>query len=83
MKSNPILALADSLAKKQPAVLAMVIHTQGASPAKVGAQLVYLADAWPVIQQGGARTKNYRLSEAGEEAIGTLCGGEVDVFLQP
>jgi len=41
---DPIQALAEALQQQQPAVLATVIETRGASPAKVGAQIVLLAD---------------------------------------
>ena len=102
MSQSVISILAESLAKKQPAVLATVIRTKGASPAKVGAQLIYLgngnvfgttgggkleaailSDASVVLNHGQACTKHYRLTEEGEHAIGTLCGGEVEVFFQP
>jgi len=41
---GPIQALAAAIQQGQPAVLATVIEIQGASPAKVGAQIVLLAD---------------------------------------
>lgn len=102
MNQSAILTLAEYLVKKQPAVLAIVIETQGSSPVKVGAQMVYLADghtigtvgggkleaavlkdAGLVLEHGQPRTTHYRLAESGEDAIGTLCGGEVQVFLHP
>jgi xanthine dehydrogenase accessory factor len=99
---DPILSLAEALQDKQSAVLATVIEVKGASPAKVGAQMVMLTDGVTAGTVGGgkletailldARTSltdgcprlvHYRLAEEGPDAIGTLCGGEVRVFIQP
>jgi xanthine dehydrogenase accessory factor len=99
---DPIQALAEAIQQQQPAVLATVIEIRGASPAKVGAQLVQLADGTTVGTVGGGkleasilndatdtqssgqpRLTHYVLAEAGPDAIGTLCGGEVRVFIQP
>jgi xanthine dehydrogenase accessory factor len=99
---DPIQALADAIQQQQPAVLATVIEVNRASPAKVGAQIVLLADATTVGTVGGGkleasiltdatnaqasgepRLTHYALTEEGQDAIGTLCGGEVRVFIQP
>jgi xanthine dehydrogenase accessory factor len=99
---NPIVKLAESIEKKQPAVLATIIEVKGASPAKVGAQIVLLSDgktvgtvgggklessvltdAQAACEDGQARLTHYALKEEGSQAIGTLCGGEVAVFIQP
>ena len=99
---DPIQALAEALQQQQPAVLATVIEIRGASPAKVGTQLVRLADGTTVGTVGGGkleasilsdatdaqssgqpRLTHYALAEEGQDAIGTLCGGEVRVFIQP
>jgi xanthine dehydrogenase accessory factor len=42
-----------------------------------------IADAQTALSDGQARLAHYSLSEAGEDAVGTLCGGEVRVFIQP
>jgi xanthine dehydrogenase accessory factor len=42
-----------------------------------------LADAQAALQEGLPRLSHYSLTEEGMDAIGTLCGGEVDVFIQP
>jgi xanthine dehydrogenase accessory factor len=42
-----------------------------------------LADARIVLREGTPRLSHYRLEEEGPEAVGTLCGGEVSVFIQP
>ncbi len=79
-----------------------MIEIQGASPAKVGAQIVLLADGATVGTVGGGkleasiltdakdaqsggqpRLTHYALTEEGQDAIGTLCGGEVRAFIQP
>lgn len=99
---NPIQILADAIEHQENAVLATVIEVQGASPAKVGAQVVLrfdgsttgtvgggkleesvLTDAKQVLETGEAMIKHYKLAETGQDAIGTLCGGEVLVFFHP
>lgn len=100
--SATILALAKCIEQKEAAVLATVVEAKGASPAKVGAQIVLLPDGITMGTVGGgkleesiledarqdlqdhhARLHHYRLAEEGQDAIGTLCGGEVTVFVQP
>jgi xanthine dehydrogenase accessory factor len=102
MMSTAILSLANSIEQKEPAVLATVVDIRGASPAKVGAQIVLLADgttsgtvgggkleasiladAQRVLKEGKPGLFHYKLAEEGQDAIGTLCGGEVTVFIQP
>ena len=99
---HPILVLAEAIQKKQPAALATVVEVNGASPAKVSAQIVLLDDGTTAGTVGGGNLeaailadarqallddipllKHYRLTEKGTDAVGTLCGGEVRVFLQP
>ena len=41
------------------------------------------ADAQKVLVEGRPRTAHYSLIEAGPDALGMLCGGEVTVFLEP
>ena len=98
---NPILTLAEAMQQKRSAVLATVIEVKGASPAKVGAQIVLLdddttagsggggkleaailTDARLALADGQPRLTHYSLTEEGPEVIGTLCGGEVRVFIQ-
>jgi xanthine dehydrogenase accessory factor len=99
--SQVIQALADSLKNKQPAVVATIVESKGASPAKIGAQMVLLSDGSTVGTVGGGKLESsiledagrtlksnesglhrYQLTEQGRDAIGTLCGGEVTVFVQ-
>lgn len=100
--SQAILNLSAAITEKRPAVLATVIEVKGASPAKVGAQIVLLGDgtssgtvgggkleasiledAHLAITDGLPRLTHYSLTEKGPDAIGTLCGGDVSVFIQP
>jgi len=100
--TETIIQLSGAITNKQPAVLATVVEVKGASPAKVGAQIVLLedgtttgtvgggkleaailADAQAALQEGLPRLSHYSLTEEGTDAIGTLCGGEVSVFIQP
>ncbi len=102
MSQHPIVRLSDAIQDKQPTVLATVIEVKGASPAKVGAQILMLADgatagtvgggkleaailsdAQTALHEGTPCLSHYRLEEEGPNAIGTLCGGEVSVFIQP
>lgn len=102
MNIHPISTLAEAIQRKQPAALATVIEVQGASPAKVGAQIVLLEDGTTAGTVGGGklesailddarlaltedlpRLSKYSLTEEGADSIGTLCGGEVRVFIQP
>lgn len=100
--SEAILKLSQAIESRQAAVLATVVEVKGASPAKVGAQIVLLSDgkttgtvgggkleariledARAALKSGLAGLHHYRLAEEGQDAIGTLCGGEVTVFVQP
>jgi xanthine dehydrogenase accessory factor len=42
-----------------------------------------LNDAKAAFSYGLPKLAHYRLTEQGEDAVGTLCGGEVSVFIQP
>jgi xanthine dehydrogenase accessory factor len=100
--ADPILSLAQAVREKHSAVMATVVDVSGASPAKVGAQMVLLADGSTIGTVGGgsleaavrteaeralidgkARLVHYALTEQGPDAVGTLCGGDVQVFLRP
>jgi xanthine dehydrogenase accessory factor len=100
--SKAIQQLAQAIENRQPAVLATVVEVHGASPAKVGAQIVLLSDGKTAGTVGGGKLESailtdatkalmehraglfhYKLAEEGDDAIGTLCGGEVTVFIQP
>jgi xanthine dehydrogenase accessory factor len=102
MTSSVIPALATAINNKQPAVLATVVDVKGASPAKLGSQIVLLYDGITNGAVGGGKLEaailkdgqnfmenchaglqHYQLTEEGKVAVGTLCGGEVTVFVQP
>jgi len=55
MMAHPIEILAKAIANKQPAVLATVVEVKGASPAKVGAQIVLLEDGTTAGTVGGGK----------------------------
>ncbi len=42
-----------------------------------------LQDAQTALADGNASLRHYQLAEEGQDAIGTLCGGEIRVFIQP
>jgi len=96
-----VLALAQAISRNEPAAVATVVEVSGASPAKVGAQIVLQSDGTITGTVGGGRLeaailadarealaarhsllKHYALKEQGEDAVGTLCGGELTVFIQ-
>lgn len=98
---HPIFALAEAIRLHEPVVVATVVQVKGASPAKVGAQIVLrndgttsgtvgggkleaaiLADAREALAGRQCLLKHYTLREEGEDAVGTLCGGELTVFIQ-
>ncbi len=62
--ADPISALAEAIQKKQAAVLATVIEVKGASPAKVGAQILLRTDATTVGTVGGGRLEAAILTDA-------------------
>ena len=41
-----------------------------------------LADCLNLLVSGGARTAHYSLTEKGKDALGMICGGEVEVFME-
>jgi xanthine dehydrogenase accessory factor len=64
MEKNPIIGLAKAIQNKQPAVLATVIETKGASPAKVGAQIVFFEDGTITGNAGGGKLEATILEDA-------------------
>ncbi len=64
----------------------IVLLDDGTTAGTVGGgklEEVILADAKGALAEEKPRLTCYRLTEKGEDAIGTLCGGEVHVFIQP
>ena len=97
-----LIKLAQAISSKESAALITVVEAKGASPAKVGAQLVLFQNGTTAGTVGGGKLESsiledarkdltermcglhhYQLAEEGQDAIGTLCGGEVKAFIQP
>ena len=64
MNPNPVVKLADAIQSKQPAVMATVIEVKGASPAKVGAQIVLLEDGTTSGTVGGGNLETAIIADA-------------------
>lgn len=98
---QPIVQLCHAISSKESAALVTVIESKGASPAKIGAQLVLFQNGSTTGTVGGGKLESsivedarkdlaeqksglhhYLLAEKGKDSIGTLCGGEVTVFVQ-
>jgi len=98
---NILIQLAQAISSKESAALVTVIEAKGASPAKIGAQLVFFQNGSTSGTVGGGKLESsiiedskkdlaehkcglhhYQLTEEGQDSIGTLCGGEVTVFVQ-
>jgi xanthine dehydrogenase accessory factor len=95
-----LIQLAQVISSKESAALVTVIEAKGASPAKIGAQLVLFQNGTTAGTVGGGKLESsiledakkalkerkpilghYMLAEEGQDAIGTLCGGEVKAFI--
>lgn len=64
----------------------IVLLSDGSTTGTVGGgklEASILADARASLESRTPSIKHYKLAEEGKDAIGTLCGGEVDVFIQP
>ncbi len=64
----------------------IVLLDDGSTAGTVGGgklEEVIVADAKSALAEDKPRLTCYRLTEKGEDAIGTMCGGEVHVFIQP
>lgn len=61
---NPLIVLANSIQDRQPVVLATVVEIVGASPAKIGAQMVLLADGTTAGTVGGGKLEAAIIAEA-------------------
>jgi xanthine dehydrogenase accessory factor len=64
VSNEPINALAEAINNKQPAVLVTVVEVKGASPAKVGAQLLLLGNGTRLGTVGGGRLESTILEDA-------------------
>jgi xanthine dehydrogenase accessory factor len=83
---------------RRPAVLATVIETRGSAPRKAGAKMLVYGDGSISGTIGGGKIEAETIVAAGEtlrrnasrtlafsltEAHGSVCGGEVTVYLEP
>ncbi len=89
LEANRLVALA-TIAHVQgasPAALGMkiLVRADGSTVGNVGGGLLEQAivkDALEALAAGESRLAPYALREEGENAVGTLCGGEVQVFIE-
>ncbi|MDZ7843525.1 MAG: XdhC/CoxI family protein [Anaerolineales bacterium] len=70
-----------------PAVTGMkiLVHQDGSCLGNIGGGILeqrIRRDALDALEKSQDRVVNYLLREQGENAIGTLCGGEVEVFVE-
>src|SRR5688500_8926834 len=64
----------------------LLVHRDGRWEANVGGgelEQRVRAAALEALELGVPRTEHYALTETGPDATGTLCGGEVTVFVEP
>lgn len=64
----------------------LMLRADGARLGTVGGgnlEAAILADAHEVLEHGEPRMARYSLTTEGPEAVDALCGGEIQVFLQP
>lgn len=99
--THPLVILGNAIQSREPVVLATLVQSDGASPAKPGAQMVLLANDTFIGTIGGGKIeeivlfemkiarhdgtvllKHFELTEKGEDSVGMLCGGDVNVFIQ-
>jgi xanthine dehydrogenase accessory factor len=64
MNQNPVVVLSEAILNKQPVVLATVVEVKGASPAKVGAQIILLAVGSTAGTVGGGKLEAAILTDA-------------------
>jgi xanthine dehydrogenase accessory factor len=63
----------------------MLVRLDGSTMGNVGGGLLeqaILNDALTALKEGQSRLAHYALREEGPDAVGTLCGGEVQVFIE-
>ena len=82
-----VLATIVQVEGASPAAVGMkiLVHPDGNAVGNVGGGLLEQAihkDALAAFQEGQSRFTHYALREEGRDAIGTLCGGEVQVFIE-
>jgi xanthine dehydrogenase accessory factor len=95
-------AVADALARGEPAALVTIVSTTGSTPQRVGAKMLVFADGRTVGTIGGGCYENdafwkardaitlrqsqllhYELSDDFAQETGLICGGQMDVYIEP
>jgi len=87
-KQPAILATVIEVKGASPAKVGalIILLEDGTTAGTVGGgklEAAILADAHTALHEGAPRLSHYSLTEEGADAVGTLCGGEVTVFIQP
>jgi len=87
-RQSAVLATVVGVVGSSPAKVGaqIVLLPDGTTAGTVGGgrlEARVLEDARNALQSHQAGLYHYRLTEEGQDAIGTLCGGEVTVFVQP
>jgi xanthine dehydrogenase accessory factor len=95
-------AVADALARGEPAALVTIVATHGSTPQRVGAKMLVFPDGRTVGTIGGGcyendalgkarmaiterrpRMLHYELSDDFAQESGLICGGQMDVYIEP
>ncbi len=64
----------------------MLIYADGATSGTVGGgkfESLVIAEAVAAIREGNPQLRHYLLREGEPQSFGAICGGEVDVFIEP
>jgi xanthine dehydrogenase accessory factor len=102
MNREVFAAVADALARGEPAALVTIVSTTGSTPQRVGAKMLVFADGRTVGTIGGGCYENdafwkareaidtrrpqmlhYELSDDFAQESGLICGGQMDVYIEP
>jgi xanthine dehydrogenase accessory factor len=95
-------AVADALARGEPAALVTIVATHGSTPQRVGAKMLVFDDGRIIGTIGGGcyendafgkarmaiadrrpRLLHYELSDDFAQETGLICGGQMDVYIEP
>jgi xanthine dehydrogenase accessory factor len=63
----------------------ILVTGEGAISGTVGGgklEKAVITDCLSLFKEGGAKTAHYSLTEKGKDALGMICGGEVEVFME-
>lgn len=89
LQQNNAVALATIVAVQgsapAPVGAKMLVYPDGGTVGTVGGGALeehIVADARTALAEGHSQVRHYSLTEEGEDAVDTLCGGAVDVFIE-